>query len=255
MREPARRERIDWAADAPSVASGPGDHDRTHRRVLSLIEQRILNGGLRAGDRLPGERELAQMLGVSRTSVREALRALESMGIVVRGPGRGPSSGCIITGGPSGALSSLLRLHLALSHFSLADLVDVRVQLEMQAVRQAAGRIEGDTGQRIRWLLEGMSDESLSPSEFYMLDTQFHIAVSQASGNPLLIALMQALRDAVQREMVATSERRLLDWPPVARRLHDEHDAISEAMHAGDGDGAARLMEAHIRRFYSSMSP
>ena len=78
--------------------------------------------------------------------------------------------------------------------------------------------------------------------------------MSQASGNPLLIALMQALRDAVQREMVATSERRLLDWPLVARRLHDEHDAISQAMRAGDGDQAARLMEAHIRRFYSSTS-
>ncbi|HVM12969.1 MAG TPA: FCD domain-containing protein [Egibacteraceae bacterium] len=248
-----RRQRIDWGAASPSTAATADEHDRTHRRVLALIEQQILEGSLRAGDRLPGERELASLLGVSRTSVREALRALESMGIVARGPGRGPNSGCIITGGPSGALSSLLRLHLALAHFSLADLVEVRVQLEIQAVRQSAGKLSVEADRRLQLLVEEMADTDLSPAQFNVVDTQFHIAVSQASGNPLLHALMQALRDAVQREMVATSER-LEDWPPMADKLRAEHQAIANAMRDDDKDLAAALVEAHIRGFYGSMA-
>ncbi len=243
------RASIDWRSSIPAAVAGEGRHDHTHRWVLTVIEQRIVDGSLRAGDRLPGERDLAELLGVSRNSVREALRALESVGIVERGPGRGPSSGCIITGGPSAALSSVLRLHLALAHFSLADLVDVRVQLEMQAVHQAAAHEIGAQDEVIRMLIEAMADETLSPGEFNQLDTQFHIAVSSASGNPLLMALMQGLRDAVQHEMVAASER-LSDWTATARRLHDEHESIANAMRAGDGDKAAALAEQHIRTFY-----
>lgn len=247
------RRQIDWGASSPSTAATPDEHDRTHRRVLALIEQQILDGSLRAGDRLPGERELAHLLGVSRTSVREALRALESMGIVARGPGRGPTSGCIVTGGPSAVLSSLLRLHLALSHFSLTDLVEVRVQLEIQAVRQAAGRLGGVGQQHLQGLVDEMSDPALSPADFNLVDTQFHIAISKASGNPLLHALMQALRDAVQREMVATSER-LEDWPPMANRLRSEHQAIARAVQDDDKDLAGALVEAHIRGFYGNMA-
>lgn len=245
--DPRARSPIDWRAErTPAPGS---EQDQTHRRVLTVIERRIVEGSLRPGDRLPGERDLAEMLGVSRNSVREALRVLESMGIVVRGPGRGPGSGCIISGSPGQALSSLLRLHLALSHFSLADLVAVRVQLEAEAVRESARRDFTVHERGIQTLVEAMDDPSLSPSGFYQLDTQFHIALSRASGNPLLIALMQALRDAVQRQMVATSES-LAEWPPVARRLRDEHAAIAEATRAGDGDRAAALLEVHILSFY-----
>lgn len=252
-RDPARPA-IDWRAEVVAVPAV--EHDRTHRRVLAVIEQRILDGSLRAGDRLPGERELAELLGVSRNSVREALRALESMDLVVREPGRGLGSGCTITSGPSRAFGSLLRLHLALAHFSLADLVDVRVQLEVQAVRRAAERGPGlaDQTERIAELLAEMGDVGLSPSEFNQLDTRFHIALSNASGNPLLIALMQALRDGVQQEMVAASER-LADWPPVAARLRREHRAIADAVRDGDGDTAASLMAAHIHGFYDQTIP
>lgn len=249
---PPRRPAIDWRAEGALTA---GSTDRTHRRVLALIEQRITDGTLRAGDRLPAERDLAELLGVSRNSVREALRALESMDLVVREPGRGLASGCTITSGPSRALGTLLRLHLALSHFSLADLVDVRVQLEVQAVRQAAGRGLGlgEQTEQIDALLEGMGDTSLSPSQFNLLDTQFHIALSGTSGNPLILALMQALRDGVHQEMIAASER-LTDWPPVADRLRREHQAIADAVRAGQEDEAASLMAAHIHGFYDHIS-
>ena len=242
---------IDWReqGELPQAPSG----ERTHRRVLVVIEQLILDGRLRAGDRLPGERELAEMMGVSRNSVREALRALESMDLVVREPGRGHASGCIITSGPSRALSSLLRLHLALSHFSLADLVDVRVQLEVQAVRRAATRGLEQEAAKIDDLLEAMAETRLTPRQFNTLDTQFHITLSNASGNPLLISLMHALRDGVQQEMVATSER-FTPWAPMAARLLQEHRDIAQAVGEGDGTTAAALMDSHIHGFYGHMT-
>jgi GntR family transcriptional repressor for pyruvate dehydrogenase complex len=252
-RDAAAPSAINWREHAELPQAPTGERDRTHRRVLVVIEQLIVEGRLRAGDRLPGERELAEMLGVSRNSVREALRALESMDLVVREPGRGQASGCIITSGPARALSSVLRLHLALSHFSLEDLVDVRVQLEVQAVRRAAGRGLKQEAVKVDELLESMADTNLTPLEFNRLDTQFHITLSNASGNPLLISLMHALRDGVQQEMVAASER-LDPWAPVATRLRLEHREIAEAVRAGDEGTAAALMDAHIHGFYGHMT-
>src|SRR5699024_7347132 len=83
---------------------------RTHEHVLGQIAERILDGRLSVGDRLPSERELVSALEVSRTSVREALRILESMGIVEANVGSGRDAGSMICGQPTEALSNMLRL-------------------------------------------------------------------------------------------------------------------------------------------------
>jgi GntR family transcriptional repressor for pyruvate dehydrogenase complex len=239
-------------ACTPASAVSLSPVERTHVQVLRQIEERILDGRLRSGDRLPAERELADLLGVSRGSVREALRVLRAMGIVTSGAGRGPDSGCVVTGEPTPALSNLLRLHLALAHFDLDDLVDTRIQLEAHAATQAAARAdEGQLG-RLAGLVEKMADPGLPAKEFNALDTEFHVAIGEASGNKLVSVLMQGLRDSVEREMVLASEG-LGEWAPVARRLHGEHGAILEHIRTGDGPGAARLMDSHIRRFYTDV--
>ena len=94
---------------------------RTHEHVLAQNSERILDGRLNVGDRLPSERDLVAAVGVSRSSVREALRVLEAMGIVEANAGSGSDSGSTVSGRATEALSNLLRLHMALSHFQLAD--------------------------------------------------------------------------------------------------------------------------------------
>ena len=96
---------------------------RAWQIVLERIESDLLDGRLAPGDRLPGERELAATLGVGRSSVREALRVLEVMGLIRTGTGSGPTSGAIIIATPRGGMSVLLRLQVAANGFPLDDVV------------------------------------------------------------------------------------------------------------------------------------
>ena len=86
---------------------------RAHELVLERIERDLSNGTLALGDRLPGERTLAEGLSVSRSSVREAIRVLEAMGVVRTAVGSGPESGAIVSADPAVSIGSALRLHIA----------------------------------------------------------------------------------------------------------------------------------------------
>src|SRR5918995_7088961 len=119
---------------------------RAWRSVLEHIEADLLDGRLAPGDRLPPERELAARLGVGRSSVREALRVLEVLGLVRTGTGSGPTSGAIIIATPRGGMSALLRLQVAAQGFPLADVVATRLLLEMAVAADVAAAEEPDLG-------------------------------------------------------------------------------------------------------------
>jgi GntR family transcriptional regulator, transcriptional repressor for pyruvate dehydrogenase complex len=222
---------------------------RTHEQVLAQIEQKILDGSLRAGEKLPSERELVTALGVSRTSVREALRALEAMGIIEARTGSGRDAGSVVTGRSTAALTNLLRLHLALAQISLADLVETRVQLERNAARGAASTRTPQDIERLSGLIEGMRSTDQEYQQFNALDTEFHVSIARISGNALATDLMQALRGAVESEMAAAFAR-LPEWRTVADTLVTEHESILRAIDKGDGDAAAELVADHITCFY-----
>jgi DNA-binding FadR family transcriptional regulator len=223
---------------------------RTHEHVLSQIEEQILQGRLAAGDRLPGERELAEYLGVSRAGVREALRVLEALGVLSAGVGSGPSAGSVVRGEGTEALSNLLRLHLALSHFTQREVMEVRVQLERWAVSEAAVHATAEDIARLRAAVLAMRQHDIGYDQFNELDTDFHVSIAEMSGNTLLGTLMRALRDAVRREMLAVFES-LSDWRATADSLADQHQQIVEAIESGDSARAATLVEGHIDTFYA----
>lgn len=222
---------------------------RTHEQVLAQIQQKILDGSLRAGQRLPSERELVSALGVSRTSVREALRALEAMGIIEARTGSGQDAGSVVTDKSTPAMTNLLRLHIALAKISLADLVETRVQLERNAARGAASVRTPEDVSRLAALIEAMRSTDSDYPDFNALDTEFHVTIARISGNALAGDLMQALRGAVEHEMAAAFAR-FEDWRAVANSLVDEHEAILRAIEKGDSDAAADLVAEHITGFY-----
>ncbi len=222
---------------------------RTHEQVLAQIEQKILDGSLRPGQKLPSERELVTALGVSRTSVREALRALEAMGVIEARTGSGRDAGSVITGQSTAAITNLLRLHIALAQISLADLVETRVQLERNAARAAASTLTPQDAERLAALIEAMRASDQEYDEFNRLDADFHVSIARISGNALVTNLMQALRGAVESEMAAAFAR-LPDWRSTADSLATEHEGILRAIEKGDGDRAAELVADHITRFY-----
>ncbi|HZZ50220.1 MAG TPA: FadR/GntR family transcriptional regulator [Pseudonocardia sp.] len=227
---------------------------RTHEHVLAQIEQQILDGRLSAGDRLPGERELADYLGVSRAGVREALRVLEALGVLSAGVGSGPGSGSVVRGEGSEALATLLRLHLALSSFTQSEVMEVRVQLERWSVSQAAVHATAGDVSQLRGAVLAMRQPDIGYEQFNELDTGFHVSIAEMSGNALLGTLMRALRDAVRREMLSVFES-LSDWRAVADRVAGQHQEIVDAIEAGDSERAAGLVDAHITTFYSGSLP
>lgn len=116
----------------------PDARPRAFEEVLARIEERIAADGLTVGDRLPGERQLAEQLGVGRSSVREALRVLETLGVVASQAGRGPDAGAVLTSRPGSALTDLLRLHLGLATLSMREVIDTRLMIEQWAAVRAA---------------------------------------------------------------------------------------------------------------------
>jgi DNA-binding FadR family transcriptional regulator len=221
---------------------------RAFEEILGQVEQAIAQGQLGPGDRLPPERELAETFGVSRSSVREALRVLEMFGVVVARRGAGNEAGSIVADGNANGLVMALGLHSALLRIPPRDLVDVRVLIESYAAGRAATRSSPDGVRKLEKLIENM-EASTSPDSFYELDTDFHVALGELSGNVLLPVLMEALRGSMQREMLA-GYGRLDDWDTVREQLIAEHREILDAIGKADTDRAEAILRSHILRFY-----
>jgi GntR family transcriptional repressor for pyruvate dehydrogenase complex len=243
---------------------------RTHQLVLHWIEGQLSEGKLAVGGRLPAERTLAERLGVSRTSVREAIRILEAMGVVRAGVGSGPEAGTVVISDPTAALGSALRLHVATQHLPVSDIVETRVLLESWAaahVRPDAPELAGAAA-----LLDQMDavgthgrgtgtpgtdapgadapgTGSLTVDDFLALDVRFHLALADAAGNAVVSAMMGSLRESIQG-YAAQLTANLPDWDATASRLRAEHRGILAAIRDDDGERAAKLVAAHIEGYY-----
>jgi GntR family transcriptional repressor for pyruvate dehydrogenase complex len=226
---------------------------KNYELVLHHVEADLAAGRLRLGGRLPAERALAEELGISRPSVREAIRVLEAMGVVRSATGSGPDAGTVIVAEPASPLTSLLRLHLATNHLPIRDIVQTRVLLESWAAGETAGRIgtaEVDAGlATAEKLLDAMDDPALPPEEFHLLDAEFHVGLSALAGNVLIAAVMASLRSAIHSYVLAAVPE-LPDWEAAAAGLRSEHRAILEAIRAGRSARASDLLVAHIDGFY-----
>lgn len=220
---------------------------RTHQLVLSWIENELSEGRLTVGGRLPAERTLAEQLKVSRTSVREAIRILEAMGVVRAGVGSGPEAGTVVISDPTAALGSALRLHVATQHLPVADIVETRVLLESWAASKA--RPDAPEMETAAALLDQMAAEGLAVDEFLALDVRFHLALADAAGNAVVSAMMGSLRESIQ-SYAAQITSSLPDWEDTASRLKSEHRGILAAIRNDDGERAARLVAAHIQGYY-----
>lgn len=206
------------------------------------IEQAIRNGSLRTGDRLPAERELAHAFQVSRTSLREALRALEAIGVLRARRGQGTVSGSVVEA-QRDRLTSLLALHVAAGRFPARDLLEVRRGLDVVVARVAAQRRA--PADELDRLIEAM-DRAETEAEFVRLECDFHAAVARLSGNELAPFLLEALRDLLAVEVQGLLERS--DDPDEARRrLNAEHAVLAAHIARGDAEAAARAGAEHVR--------
>jgi GntR family transcriptional regulator, transcriptional repressor for pyruvate dehydrogenase complex len=227
----------------------PAERDGLHAYevVLRHIEAGILDGTHRAGDQLPPERELAANLGVGRSAVREAMRVLQTQGLITSstGPGRGTR----IAPAQGSALARIFQLHFALSDTGSGDLTETRVALERSSAAQAAQRATPKSLRRLTSVVEAMADAETIDG-FNELDTEFHVLIARAGQNQLVADLTVAIRQAV-REVIRDASEEMPNWSDFRVHLLREHAGVLDAIIAGDPQSAASLMEAHIRGAYS----
>ncbi|MGJ0389051.1 FadR/GntR family transcriptional regulator [Microbacterium sp. CGR1] len=228
----------------------PEQPARAWRLVLEYVERDLLEGRLGPGDRLASERDLAADLGVGRSSVREALRVLEVMGLIRTATGSGPQSGAIVIATPTGGMSTLLRLQVAAQGFPLTDVVQTRLLLEDAVAAALAGQQDPDLT-AAHSVLDAMDAEGLTSAEFLALDAQLHLALAESSGNTVVAAIMAGLRTAIE-SYVQEGAASIADWDAMADLLRTEHRAIIAAIAAGDATTAQALVRAHITGYYTA---
>lgn len=238
---------------------------RSYQTVLHRIEADLAAGRIAVGGRLPGERVLAEEYGVSRASVREAIRVLEAMGLIRTAAGSGPEAGAVLIADPAAPIGAALRWHLTSRSLPVADIVGTRVLIESWSVREAATRavavpVSGEGASRPRSrpeldlgperaLLQQMNDLALDARDFLKLDTRFHVMLAELTGNTVIAAIMAAMRGSIEGYVTAAVDG-LADWPAMAVLLRREHAGILEAVADGVPDLAAALVVAHIEGFY-----
>lgn len=203
------------------------------RQLVSLLTA----GELAPGSRLPSERILAERLGVGRSAVREALAALEILGIVQIRPG----SGTYLQGGTSDLLPTTLSWGLMLASNRTRELLEVRSSLERTVAILAAQRA---TPEQIAELGEYLVRQEATlddPEAFIDADVRFHVLLARAAGNDVLGDLLQSLRS-----MLSVWVGRRVQTRQATEAAYDEHRAIYEALRAGDVPAVQRAMDAHM---------
>jgi GntR family transcriptional repressor for pyruvate dehydrogenase complex len=208
--------------------------------VIRTIKDMILDGRLRPGQRLPPERAVSEALGVSRPTVREAIRSLQAMNILESRHG----SGTYVASLSVEELLGPLQFVLALAEGGLAHLFEVRLLLEPGAAALAAERAGTEDVAALReCITRAQVEDTGNADAFLELDTELHERIVRAAGNPLLEHLLAAI-SALGRQSRAYTAR----LPGVLDRTIAEHETIVDAIAAGDAAGARAAMEAHIAR-------
>jgi DNA-binding FadR family transcriptional regulator len=222
-----------------------------YEQVADALREAILSGELAAGSVLPPERELCERFGVGRTTVREALRALQTRGLAVAAgptlPLRVVAPDALTTDPLRDTLVHLLRL----GRVPLDDLVGLCATLESAGAEQLARRDPRPDLTAVHEQIARMRAAGADVEAFERADVRFHLELVRASGSEALTIVALAARDAVSRSLSARLQS-LADPGPMLARLTAEHEAILQAVLDGDADAARRLSADHLRQFYES---
>lgn len=230
----------------------PVNRSRAYELVVQQVEDQILAGALGVGDRLPGEQDLASLLGVSRGAVREAMRTLEAQGVVRSGVGVGPDGGTFVADMPSEALTRILRVHVALANFPIPDVIEARVMLERFSASLAAQQADAQDLARMRDLLHRMDAPDIGQDEFNELDTRLHVDIAEAGRNRLVADMTTAIRAAMEAPILR-AYRELTTWDDLVARLRRQHREVYEAIASRDPARSADTVERHIRDAYGRL--
>jgi len=221
---------------ADSLALQEIKKTRVSEDIVAQLKGLIAEGKLHSGDQLPSERDLSEQFKVSRASVREAIRALESMGLLEARQGHGTYVATSVE-----ALVQPLAHAIAREENALLDLFEVRRLLEPHLAALAAERASPQELEELEEILERQAQQVAEGETGAELDTAFHSALARAAKNTLLLRLNDTLVECLR-----DSRRRSLETPERPRRSLAGHRAILRALQARDEKAAQRAMLKHL---------
>jgi GntR family transcriptional repressor for pyruvate dehydrogenase complex len=213
-------------------------HGRLYEKIVDQIENRILKGDLEPGDKLPPEPELAKQFSVSRTAIREAMKALSQKGLIVVQPGRGT----FVIDSTSSAMRNSIDLFVKIGSIDgIVDLVEVREILEPEIAAMAADRATPSQITDMVEAVEAMDRALNDPHAFIEADLDFHLALAKATHNTLIPILIDSLVDLLREHRV-----RAASVVGGIERSQPFHKKILEAVRNQDANLARETMRNHL---------
>lgn len=217
--------------------------EKLSQSVVRQIEQLILRGILRPGERLPSERGLAEELGVSRPSLRDALAELAERGLLISRAGSGVFVADVLGSAFSPALIQLFSSH----EEAVSDYIAFRRDIEALAAERAA-RLGSETDlQVIDTIFRKMeaAHQKRDPSDEAQLDAEFHMAIIEASHNVIMLHMLRSMFDLLRQGVFYNRQVMFLNRM-TRDQLLDQHRAINTAVQARDAVAARAAVEAHL---------
>jgi len=209
--------------------------------ITAQLRDMVLNGELQPGAQLPGHRELARMFGVSVTSVREAISALVSAGVLEAQQGRGT----FVTAGLYPDPGSSAWIGQPVDGAEQQELLEARDVLECALARLAARRATSEQIDALRRNVEDMRQHAQSLALYLEADVSFHMTLAAAAHNRVLLRSTYAIRSLLRHELERSLERELKEEGAIQKGL-EYHELLVDAIAARDPDGAERLASAIV---------
>ena len=213
---------------------------RLYEQIVQQIEESIVKGDLKPGDQLPAERELAQRFGVSRTAVREAVKALREKGLVEAYSGRGT----FVTDGTTQAVRQSLDLMVKIGQADgFHHLAEVRTILEPEIAALAAGRVQESELATMREAVAMMDRAGGDPDAYIEADLDFHLALAEGAANPLILSLLDSIVGILREQRL-----RIFRVPGGPDRGQIHHKRILAAVERRDSEEARQAMRDHLEQ-------
>lgn len=216
-----------------------GNQEKSYMKVINYIKKQIRLGELSIGGKLPAERELSEILGISRNSVREAIRTLDNMGIIESQHG----AGNFLTGKFESSLEESLSMLFLLNQIDYNQISQLRRALELEALLLAIDNMSDEEIHSLNHLVSQLEKETEENN--VILDKRMHYTIALASKNTLIVSILQALSEVLDR-FIVDLRREILSQEDSRRGLMEAHNEMIKSLMTRDKKLAYEAINKHF---------
>lgn len=216
-----------------------GNQEKSYMKVINYIKKQIRLGELSIGGKLPAERELSEILGISRNSVREAIRTLDNMGIIESQHG----AGNFLTGKFESSLEESLSMLFLLNQIDYNQISQLRRALELEALLLAIDNMSDEEIHSLNHLVSQLEKETEENN--VILDKRMHYTIALASNNTLIVSILQALSEVLDR-FIVDLRREILSQEDSRRGLMEAHNEMIKSLMTRDKKLAYEAINKHF---------